>query len=152
MMRVFINEDRGISYLEHLVQMHIQPEVIENDIIQRALADVEEIYKIEGLAMYSKQHGVKSPSSLGNGTKTLILLNCFEKHGQLLNSSSLGANIAPYVAELSLVKDFDINLNYFLNIPGDAKVDALDVETGVRVTTGSDFKRQFAGRWAGRCI
>ena len=146
MMRVYLNDERGTSFATDLIQIYIQPEDIEHDVIRRALADVEEVYKIEGLAMYSKRHGVKSPASLGNGTKTLILYNSFSRHNKLMDSSSCGANIAPYVAELSLVRDFDMNLNYFLDIPADAKLDAIDVATGTRFSTGKEFRRFYAGR------
>lgn len=145
MMRVFLNGD-GTTQLWDTIRRNIQPEQLENPIIRAELKEVEDIYKIEGLAMYTHNWGVKSPESLSNGTKALILYSCFDKHKELISSACCGENIAPYIAQLSLVCDFYIALDYFLAIPMDVELAAIDSKTGQVMRTGREFHNLYSGR------
>lgn len=145
MMRVLLNGD-GYTQLDTSIQVNIQPEQIANPVIREELEDVEDVYKIEGLAMYTHNWGVKSPQSLSNGTKALILFACFDKHKRLVSSACCGQNVAPYIAKLSLICDFDIALDYFLATPMDAKIDAIDVKTGEIMHTGKEFHDLYGGK------
>lgn len=144
MMLCHVNSEEGYSQTQSFIQNYIKPEYLQVPVIRRALEDVEGVYKIEGLAMYSKEHGVKSPGSLSNGMRTLILLYCYKEHGFLLNSSNMGPNVTKYLGELSTICDFEINLNYFCKIPDDYVVNAKDIETGTLYTNGKDFTRAYA--------
>ena len=69
MMRVILNGN-GTTQLWDLVKHFIKPELLEDETIDAELKDVEEVYKREGLAMYTERWGVKSPDDLSNGTKS----------------------------------------------------------------------------------
>lgn len=52
----------GHTNLSAIIQMYIKPEWFESQLIKDAMFDIEHVYKIEGLALYSSDFGVKSPS------------------------------------------------------------------------------------------
>lgn len=52
MMRVILNGN-GATQLWDLVKHFIKPELLEDETIDAELKDVEEVYKREGLAMYT---------------------------------------------------------------------------------------------------
>ena len=145
MVRVFLNGD-GETILWDLVKYYIQPELLDDPTISAELKDVEKVYKREGLAMYTDGWGVKSPSDLGNGTKALILFTCFDKHKVLISSACCGANVAKYIPSITKKYDFDMALDYFLDLPDDAEIDAVDADTGFIMKTGKEFKYYYAGR------
>ena len=145
MLRVFLNGD-GETILWDLVKYYIQPELLDDPTISAELADVEEVYKREGLAMYTENWGVKSPSDLGNGTKALILFTCFDKHKVLISSACCGENVAKYIPDITKRYDFDMALDYFLALPDDSEIDAIDAHTGYVMKTGREFKRYYAGK------
>lgn len=138
MMTIILNGD-GTTLLSLPIQYKIQPHLLEDDSIRRALEDIEHIYKIDGLAMYSTDHGVKSPERLSNGMKCLLLMTCYDKNDGLISNACMGANCGPYIAELSLKYDFTIAWDSFLDIPDDAVLDAVDYETGTRFHTGKEL-------------
>lgn len=145
MMRVILNGN-GTTQLWDLVKHFIKPELLDDETIDAELKDVEEVYKREGLAMYTERWGVKSPDDLSNGTKALILFTCFDKHQELISSACCGANVARYIPEISRKYDFDIALDYFLNLPNDSIIDAVDSVTGITFRTGREFKNFYSGR------
>lgn len=145
MMRVILNGD-GRTSLGYDIQYNITPELLQQPIIYEELKEVEDVYKIEGLAMYTHEWGVKSPQDLSNGTKALILFSCFDKHHVLVSSACCGANVAKFVGQLSNVCDFDMALDYFFDIPDDDEINAIDSETGVVLHNGREFIDYYAGK------
>ena len=147
MMTMYLNRD-GESSLNYIIRDCIQPDVFEEPIIREAMEDIEEIYKIEGLAFYSKRHGVKSPESLSNGMKTLILLyyNAIGKHNLLMSSACLGNNCYKYLARLSLRYDFNISVDYSLLIPKDEPFLAKDYDSGKIINNKTDLIKLYGGR------
>lgn len=92
------------------------------------------------------RRGVRVPEDLSNGTKALILFTCFNQYRKLISSACCGANVAKYIPDISRKYDFDIALDYFLNLPNDSVVDAIDSETGRTFRTGKEFKDFYSGR------
>lgn len=139
----------GSTDLNDDIQFCMQPDVFCEDIIRRAVADVDEVYKIEGLAMYSKRHGVKSPASLSNGIKALIL--CYYqatgKFDGIVSNACMGENVGPYLQELSLKYDIHITWDYWLHFDWDSPIEATDVSTGKTVRTVDDFQKEIG--WKG---
>lgn len=145
MMRVILNGN-GTTRLYDLVEHFIKPELLEDETIDAELKDVEGVYKRDGLTMYTERRGVRVPEDLSNGTKALILFTCFNQHHKLISSACCGANVAKYIPDISRKYDFDIALDYFLNLPNDSVVDAIDSETGRTFRTGREFKDFYSGR------
>lgn len=127
----------------------MQPDCLEEDIIRNAIIDVDEVYKIEGLAFYTKEWGVKSPSSLSNGIKALILCyyNAMGVYKRKVANCCMGANVGPYLRELSLKYDFDISWEYFLDLGWEEEISVKDADTGKILTTAKDVIKFYAGRW-----
>lgn len=147
MMTMYLNRD-GKSWVDDLIRDCIQPDVFNEPIIRDAMEDIEEIYKIEGLAFYSKRHGVKSPESLSNGMKMLILCyyNAMGKHDCLLCSASMGDNCMKYLARLSLKYDFNISVDYYLRVPFDEKLHFKDFDTGEEFTDTMSVWKFYDGK------
>ena len=148
MMTIYLNRD-GLAYLDLDIQDIMQPDCLEEDIIRRAIMDVENVYKIEGLAFYSRDWGVKSPASLSNGIKALILCYYYSqgKFDELVANSCMGANVGPYLRELSLKYDFSISWDYFLNMRHDMPVSARDADTGTTFDNTDTLTKFYAGRY-----
>lgn len=142
MLYAYINAG-GIQYLFNEVDRCIQPDVLEVPVIKKALEDVEEIYKTEGLAMYSRRHGVKSPQSLSNGIKALMLLY-YQSKGEcteLISSGCFGDNVGKYVQEMSLTMDIHISWDSYLPMCRDAPILAKDMSTGEVITDVERFQK-----------
>ena len=131
MMTVYPNGD-GLAQLDAWIQFLIQPDCLEEPILYEALCDIEDVYKVEGLAMYSRKHGVKSPQDLSNGMKALILCYYYAKgkFSELLTNTSIGDNIAPYFQRLSLKYDFAMSWDCYTPFDWDAPILAKDITTG----------------------
>ena len=143
MMRVKFNGD-GTSDLDTWIQLYIQPEIFNEPIIVEAMKDIEHIYKIEGLAFYSTDFGVKSPQSLSNGMKTLILLT-YQGMGNevpLISNCCMGKNCSKYLCQLSTKYDFDIAWDYLMCFPREnVEVNAINVDTGEVFKDSYSFDR-----------
>lgn len=131
MMTIYLNRN-GASRLDLYIQNVMQPDCLEEPIIRQAIMDVEDVYKIEGLAFYSREWGVKSPTSLSNGIKALILCYYYAqgKFNKLVANSCMGANVGPYLRELANKYDFSISWDYFLDMGYYEPIDAKDFDTG----------------------
>lgn len=129
MMRIKADGD-GTTMLFDIIQENITPEVLQDDIIKRALESIEGVYKIEGLALYTKEHGVLSPERLSNGMKALISFTMFDKHKELVSSACMGGNCGPFLRELTFKYDFDIAWDYFVDMGWNEPVCAIDIDTG----------------------
>lgn len=109
MMVCHLNND-GYSQLNITIRRFIRPEWFNMDLIKRAMYEIDHIDKIEGLAFYSYDHGVKSPESLSNGMKAILLLANLPADadiydcGKFISNCSIGTNVVPFLQELSLQK------------------------------------------------
>lgn len=141
MLYAYINAN-GLLSLTRDVQLYMQPDCLENQTIRKALEEVEEVYKIEGLAMYSKRHGVKSPGSLSLGVKALIMAYYQDKgiYKTLFSSACMGDNIGKYIQEMSLTMDMHIAWDSYLPMDWDAPILAKDMATGEVITTVRRFQ------------
>ena len=147
MMTMYLNRD-GKSWVDDLIRDCIQPDVFEEPIIREAMDDIEDVYKIEGLAFYSRKHGVKSPESLSNDMKMLILFyyNAMGKHDCLLCSASMGNNCMKYLARLSLKYDFKISVDYCLLVPWEEPIYFKDFDSGKEFRKIEDVLRFYGGK------
>lgn len=149
MMTVHLNGD-GSTMLKTDIQRYIQPEIFDNPIVREAMLDIEDIYKIEGLAFYSRRHGVKSPESLSNGMKALILCSIYDESADgfhdLISNACMGANCGKYLQRLSLVKDFSIAWDYFLDVEFDEPLCAIDFDTKTVFNNGKELTDFYAGK------
>lgn len=139
MMTLIRNSEEGSSFPKDVLRLYAVPEDLQNDTIKRALEDIEGVYKVDGFSMYSREYGVKTLESISNGMATLIALSIFDRHGVVMLSSNMGANVAPYVAELSLTHDFTLCDNYFLAVPYGTPMCVKDALTGKVVRTSDEF-------------
>ena len=73
MMLCYLNRC-GTSILDDIIQYNIKPEWFDDPLIREAMSVIERVNKIEGLAFYSTDHGVKSPQSLSNGMKSMLIM------------------------------------------------------------------------------
>ena len=141
MLYVYLNGEADMCVEKYLMSI-IQPDAFENEVIRKELEDVEEIVKIEGLALYSKRHGVKSPSTLGGGTQALIL--CYYQHlgkfDKLVSSANIGDNVGKYLQELSLSVDMHVSWDSYLPMDWYAPILACDVLTGKVYNNVKDFQ------------
>ena len=138
MMRVKENGD-GTTMLTDIISDFITPEVLNDDIIKRALEEVEGVYKIEGMTLYTKEHGILSPVTCSNGMKALMSFILFNEHKELVSSACMGANCGPFLRELSFKYDFEIAWDYFVNMGWEEEVCAQDIDTGTVFTTVKDL-------------
>lgn len=148
-----LNND-GYSQLNVTIRRFIQPDWFNSEFIKRAMKDIDHVYKIEGLAFYSYDHGVKSPESLSNGMKAILLLanlpidadiyDC----GKFISNCSIGINVVPLLQELSLNKDFHIAHDIWLPFDESKAISAKDFETGKVFTSTSEFQDFYCGRCA----
>ena len=138
MMRIKKDGD-GTTMLSDIMSDFITPEALQDDIINRALRDIEGVTNIEGLALYTEEHGVLSPERLSNGLKALISFTLFNEHKELVSSACMGANCGKYLRELSFKYDFDIAWDYFVNIGWEEPVCAMDIDTGTQFNTCKDL-------------
>ena len=147
MMTMYLNRD-GLSWFKVLLQRCIKPEIFEEPILREAMRDIEGVYKIEGLAFYSEPWGVKSPESLSNGMKALILLYCnaLRMHDELISSACLGNNCYKYLAQLSLKYDFNISVDYALLFDINEIVSAKDYDTGIVCNCDAEIAEIYRGR------
>lgn len=147
MMTIHLNAN-GLSSLNSDIRYLIQPDIFKEDILVRAMQEIEHVHTIEGLAFYSSDYGVKSPESLSNGMKALILLTYAGqgKFGELVSNSCMGANCGPFLQELSLKYDFDIAWDCFLALNHDAPLAAKDSLTGQTFYKGDDLLVYYRGR------
>lgn len=143
MMRVKFNGN-GTCLLDMPIRFNIQPDVFEEPIIVEAMRDIEHVYKIEGLAFYSSDFGVKSPESLSNGMKALILLT-YAGMGRdipLISNCCMGKNCSKYLCQLSTKYDFDIAWDYLMCFPHEnIEVNAVNVDTGEVFKDSYSFDR-----------
>ena len=111
------------------------------------MEDILGVYKIEGLAIYSKDWGVIAPANLGNGILALILLYyCSQgKYSRLISNACMGRNIGPYLRELSLEYDFEIAWDEYLFLGWDLPVSAKDAATGKVFTNTTKFLDYYDG-------
>lgn len=146
MMRIHLNGD-GTTMLNDSIRYNINADLFKEQILIDALSDIEGIYKIEGLAFYSNKHGVKSPESLSNGMKALILCTCYGRnnYNELISNACMGANCGTYLQRLSLKYDFDIAWDYYLRLDMDAPIAAMDAKTGTVFNKGSEVVYFYAG-------
>lgn len=135
----------GLTRLSGIIQMYIKPEWFESQLIRDAMFDIEHVYKIEGLAFYSSDFGVKSPESLSNGMKALLIWAnipmdspAFE-YGYV-SSALIGDNVAPYVQKLSLEKDFAVKVDNYALYRDDVPMLVKDVETGIVYNNARKYK------------
>lgn len=150
MMICHLNED-GLRELDIMIQMNIKPEWFNDDIIRNAMKDIEHVYKIEGLAFYSSDFGVKSPESLSNGMKALLLLSYMPedywiKCGWHVANTSIGDNVTTFLRQLSLKKDFHIAYDIWLPFQDNMPIMAKDNNTGITFTNTSEIMEFYAGR------
>lgn len=151
MMICHLNEN-GTSYLDTMIQCNIKPEWLDNELIKEAMKDIEHVYKIEGLAFYSTDWGVKSPQSLSNGMKALLLLanipedyfeNEVERH---ISNGSIGDNVVDFLRRLSLECDFHIAYDIWLPLEYDMPIKAMDYETGVTFSDTRELHEFYGGK------
>ena len=134
MMRVKENGD-GTTMLGDIISEFITTDVLNDDTIKRALEVVEGVYKIEGMTLYTKEHGILSPITCSNGTKALMCFVLFNEHKELVSSACMGANCGPFLRELSFKYDFDIAWDYFVDMGWEEPVCAIDIDTGMEFKT-----------------
>lgn len=152
MMLCYLNND-GHSQLDTCIQYNIKPEWFNDDLIREAMRDIEHVYKIEGLAFYSSDFGVKSPQSLSNGMKALLLMkylpidHAFYQHGFYVSNASIGDNVVPFLQRLSVQQDFPIANDIFLPFSFDMPLKAKDMETGKILNNTAEFVEFYAGRY-----
>ena len=115
-MMTIVLDEQGEIDMNKYIQYNIQPYLFEEPILVEAMKDIEDVYKIEGLAFYTNKFGVKSPSDLSNGMKALILLTCQGmgkgKDIGLITNSCMGGNCIKYLCQLSLKYDFRLEWDY----------------------------------------
>ena len=122
----------GASSLDGFIRFYIKPELFDEPIIKEAMADIEHVYKIEGLAFYSSDYGVKSPESLSNGMKALLLFLCYGRgeFDKLVSNCCMGENCSKYLQQLSLKYDFEVSWDVFLGLDVNQPLLAKDYDTG----------------------
>lgn len=120
------------------------PEIIE------ALEDVEGVYKIEGLAFYTKEHGVLSPESISNGIRALMLLYYQHKgvYDEIISSACFGDNVGKYVQKMSLNYNIHIAWDSYLPMDWNAPILATNVSTGDVITDIKVFQDE-VGHYGG---
>ena len=113
MMTIHLNR-HGQTYLDIKIRENMQPDVFNEPIIVEAIRDIDRVYKIEGLAMYTHEFGVLSPADLSNGMKALILCYYDAVNGLdfLVSNCCIAENVLPYLARLSLKYNFNISMDY----------------------------------------
>lgn len=128
MIKVYVNAD-GRTSLGYDISTIMQPDCLEIPVIREALEDIEEVVKIEGLTMYSKRHGVKSPLDLSNGLKALIL--CWyqsqRKYDELISNACFGDNVVPYLQKLGLEYDFSLAWDCYIPMDWNAPISMKDM-------------------------
>ena len=129
----------GTTMLSDIISDYITPDILLDDIIVRALENIEGVVKIEGLALYTKEHGVLSPERLSNGMKALICFVMYDKHKELVSSACMGGNCGPFLRELSFKYDFEIAWDYFVDMGWEEPVCAVDIDTGTTFDTVKDL-------------
>ena len=120
MMTIHLNYD-GDSSLNYFIRNCVQPDFLEEPILKRALYNIDNVCKTEGLAFYTESSSVLSPESLSEGVKALILCyyNAKGKYDRIVSNLCMYSNVGPYLCELSMKYDFDIAWDCFLNISND---------------------------------
>ena len=148
MMTIYLNRD-GKTCLDIAIRDNMQPEVFDEPIIRKALAEVDRVVEISGLALITREYGVLAPGDLSNGCKSLILCwyDSFRHFDYLVSNCCMGENMLPYLAALSLKYDFRISMDYpmlfpDLNVPLSAK----DFDTGTEFHTGDDVFEFYLGK------
>lgn len=150
-MTCYLNEN-GVHYLDQMIQYNIKPEWFDDEFIKEAMLEIEHVYKIEGLAFYSSDHGVKSPQSLSNGMKALLLLkylpeDCwYYEQGTHISDSSIGDNVVPFLRRLSLTNDFPIAWDEWIPFEVDEPLRGKDSETGTIFNTTTELDDFYCGR------
>lgn len=148
MLHAYINGD-GILSLSLDIPYYVEPSVLKHPIIRQALEKVEGVYKIEGLAMYSKEHGVKSPENLSLGVKALIM--CYYQamgtYKELISSACMGDNIGVYLQKMSLEMDMHVAWDSYLPMDWKAPILAKNMANGNIITNVEDFQREIG--WKG---
>lgn len=143
----------GTTRLNSTIRDNIKPEWLDDEIIRAALLEIEHVYKVEGLAMYSSDFGVKSPESLSNGMKALLLLKYLPndtwmyKQGVYISNCCIGDNVVPFLQRLSLVCDFPISYDIWLPIRRDIEIRAKDYDSGTILNSADELQDFYAGRY-----
>lgn len=152
MMTCYLNND-GYSNLDYYICDMIQPSWFDLDIIREAMHEIEHVDRIEGLAFYSSDRGVKSPQSLSNGMKSLLLYanvpadNYMYKDGIYVCNAAINNNVIPFLQRLSMVRDFPIAWDIFIPLQSKLGVSAKDAETGREFTDVDEFLDFYEGRY-----
>lgn len=148
MMIIHLN-NWGKTFLDIDIKERITPEAVQEPIIREALRNIDRVYKIEGLAMYTKEYGVLSPQDLSNGCKSLILLYLSSKEdiGFLISNCCMGENVLPYLAKLSLKYDFHISMDYpMLFGVNPVELSAMDFDTKKEFKNSRELAVFYRGR------
>lgn len=152
MMTCYLNND-GYSNLDYYIGDMIKPSWFDLNIIREAMQEIEHVDRIEGLAFYSSDHGVKSPQSLSNGMKSLLLYanvpadNYMYQDGIYVCNASIGDNVIPFLQRLSMVRDFPIAWDIFRPLKPELRISAKDAETGKEFTDVDEFLDFYEGRY-----
>lgn len=154
MMNVIINGD-GSTQLYSDIKYNIQPDIFDEPILLEAMRDIEKVYKIEGLAFYSEDHGVKSPGDLSNGMKALILCVYYAKGkvDTLISNACMGENCGKYLAQLSTKYNFSIAWDYPMCFDWDIPISAREEKTGLEFKTAGELVNYYYNfMWGVLCI
>lgn len=152
MMLCYLNRC-GTSILDDIIQYNIKPEWFDDPLIREAMSVIEHVNKIEGLAFYSTDHGVKSPQSLSNGMKSMLIMRYipadskYFPNEKFVTSACIGDNLAPFIQRMSLEHDFPVAIDCWVDYDMYSPILAKDMDTGEIFTDTREFQLHWSGRY-----
>lgn len=152
MMTCYLNND-GYSNLDYYICDMIDASWFDLDIIREAMKEIEHVDKIEGLAFYSSDHGVKSPQSLSNGMKSMLIMRYipadskYFPNEKFVTSACIGDNLAPFIQRMSLEHDFPVAIDCWVKYDMQMPILAKDMDTREIFTDTREFQLHWSGRY-----
>lgn len=152
MMLCYLNRC-GTSILDDIIQYNIKPEWFDDPLIREAMSVIEHVNKIEGLAFYSTDHGVKSPQSLSNGMKSMLIMRYipadskYFPNEKFVTSACIGDNLAPFIQRMSLEHDFPVAIDCWVKYNMKMPILAKDMDTGEIFKDTREFQLHWSGRY-----